>query len=74
MTDETIECPHCGGEVFNFVERRVVERVGVCWRDGRVAADSASGGNIKTPSVSVVCRNCNSEWDEIDLAEVAENA
>ncbi len=67
---ENIECPHCGGDYFNFIEKRVAERVRLRWESGKLAAD---GGIAKTPQLAAVCRNCGGEYDQYELKEMLES-
>ena len=65
----TIICPHCDGNSFNYAERRTTERVRLSMEDNKLKVD---GGIAKTPVIVAVCRTCDCEYDEHELREITE--
>ena len=61
-------CPHCESGYFNYKIRRTTERVGLTVKDGKVQL--LGDGMAKNSVVTVECRNCTAEWDELELAEM----
>lgn len=75
MTTQTVECPHCGSEYFNYTQWRTVERVALRAVAGKLKMDKPLSGRgvAKTPKVTAVCRNCGGGYDEHELMEAADS-